>query len=490
MNKVVLYFYIFSDTETVSSSLKALKDYIETLPPKANILKDEAIMSIGRMLKVDFQTHGIVNISQFAYNVATSMYSELDQEKNASRVVLLTKIAKVVNNNAVTELITPTLMGQFTKKRLEGALDITITKELANIAHLTAHKTFREIVELLFSIYSGSEETSTGRLLAECIYIMSNTLTDPEMRMNLLEKSISLFNRLANDLSLEVKKSKNKNLKAIEERLVSLLPVIAVQLKACNINVTKPDYGLQLVFRRMWFYCIVFNFIDPKAGVECTEAVQKIAQHGPILTCMRPKGSDNDKKPVSFTATELELDELGKNSFIDVNDLYNGLINVLPNPPAMIKRFNLPRAAFLLSMYHLETLRVQSGSLETSMLYLEDTGLFDVENAELYQCLKIVIDQVFKKWLEFVHTFDSAHQAKIVEQQTIHLFKQYCNRLEAVRASSVNFISQITKQFNHVYWSVKCLQYLLDLLNEIHLKVSLGVTPEMVLFCLLFLIMF
>lgn len=435
-----------------SAGAAAIREFCENAFGRSEALRTEAMSAVCNILQHDFQANSIDVTSQEIYAIASRIYTERSIEKNPIRIKLLGCIARSLDDVSVTELVLPVIMSQFSKKRSEGRIDVLMIKELASIAHLGHETSFKEVTDAIFSIYQNplsNTQENVGALLSEAIYIMSNNIKDRSLKNNLLLRAIRLFNKLAGE----------GNARNLPQYIGILLPSIAALFRNAGIDIENTDTTLREEFRFMWFYCILFNFIDESNTdwpPEWFEACAKIATCAPLLRCM---------SSFSFLETEQQLNTLYAKAFCGVNALHDSLASLIPFPTATIKRFSFAQTVFLLSIYHLETLRVRSLSLKYFLCYLEDKSLFAVDSPDFFQALTSVINQVFSKWSIFVENMETSQIDGVVEAQMLQLLRTYCSRVEDVREACMRCISLIAKKFPQIYWNERCIRTMLDLVH-------------------------
>jgi hypothetical protein len=205
-------------------------------------------------------------------------------------------------------------------------------------------------------------------------------LKDPEKEMNLLVKSLKLFNKLAEQIqSTNVLSGGKGTTVASAVHIGVLLPAIAAQLQTVAINPRDPDTNIQKLFRTMWFYCVLFNFVDENAvsgyndlGQDFYENCLRIAEHAPLLL---------RKKAYNFLETEKELNVLVENSQLKSATEYQAKLAQLTGdvvPLSLIRKFSFAQTMFLLSVYYLEGMRVRSGSLELLLCVSDDYTRYNV----------------------------------------------------------------------------------------------------------------
>lgn len=164
-----------------------------------------------------------------------------------------------------------------------------------------------------------------------------------------------------------------------------LIPVIS-QLVNRLQPIKNPKQRLYKLFKDFWLYCVVMGFINAQLWpLNWYQGVQNIAVKSPLL--------------ISLTTNKLEIRELNyttaiKGDSISVTDLRNQILLLLEHPPAevvtCINKLTFYQCTYLLSVYWLETLRIENSkdpSLEPILNYLcEVTTTKD--KLGIWQCIK------------------------------------------------------------------------------------------------------
>lgn len=143
---------------------------------------------------------------------------------------------------------------------------------------------------------------------------------------------------------------------------------------------------LHKLFKDFWLYCIVMGFTNSRLWpAEWYHGVQQIAAKSPLL--------------ISQTAHRSEMREANytsaiKSDSVSLNELRSQILILLDHPPAevmaCIHKFTFAQCTYLLSVYWLETLRVENAdepSLEAILSYLCDIPL-QKDKSGMWLCIK------------------------------------------------------------------------------------------------------
>jgi hypothetical protein len=214
-----------------------------------------------------------------------------------------------------------------------------------------------------------------------------------------------------------------------------------------------------IIFRKVWYYFLLYNLFDENSNEttkELFEACQIVARYSPIL-----KGV----KLYNYLEIKTEIESLiDKSRTPDVNAVINTLPLILPKS-TNLKKIKSDKAIFLLLVYHLETLRVRSGTMQYIMLYLDDQSFIDIP--EIYKNLILIVETCFEKWLAHLRSFTYEERSNFLEDNFIYLLKLLCHRNQIIRELSYKFIDKILSKHHEIYWNYNCLKVLFNLLNEL-----------------------
>lgn len=164
-----------------------------------------------------------------------------------------------------------------------------------------------------------------------------------------------------------------------------LIPVIAILVRRLP-TIRNPKMRLHKLFKDFWLYCIVMGFTNARLwSAEWYQGVQQIAAKSPLL--------------ISQTAHRSEMREMNftsaiKSDSVSLNELRSQILVLLDHPPAevmaCINKFTFAQCTYLLSVYWLETLRVENAeepSLESILSYLCDIPL-QKDKSGMWLCIK------------------------------------------------------------------------------------------------------
>jgi phosphatidylinositol 4-kinase len=141
-------------------------------------------------------------------------------------------------------------------------------------------------------------------------------------------------------------------------------------------------------------------------------------------------------------------------------------MELLPGQTTSIKNLTYDQVLYILSIYHMETLRAKSGTFQAVFAYLEDPGI--ANNEYLSDCCKAIADKAFPGFLEFLKSHPSKEKREVIlEAETQVLMIKYCSRSLGARKVADKSIVSIAEAYPQITWNRACLQTLLDLVETI-----------------------
>eukprot|EP01116_Phalansterium_solitarium_P022214 TRINITY_DN7253_c0_g1_i2.p1 TRINITY_DN7253_c0_g1~~TRINITY_DN7253_c0_g1_i2.p1 ORF type:complete len:2046 (+),score=784.72 TRINITY_DN7253_c0_g1_i2:171-6308(+) len=399
-------------------------------------------------------------------------------------ILVFSKITIQFNDPRVTALILPRLL-----TRIHASLqsvDTLLINQLTEICLLGQPEPFEEIVAEFINIFKRvlhdpqtHVSTMAVRMLTmpNAFETLASNVSDKALRESLLLRVLRLFQQLGKEAggpavygaATEVKRPApsrdTSEMTLMPSRLQGmgyLLPILAELAR--DYDETKildpdPDSDIQKLFRSVYFYCVLFRFVEKRSWrSDWFDAVRKFSSRTPVLV---------SKRPDIFKKTELEIEALLQNGFTDkdVRSYSQFLAELLPGQAA-VKALLPTQTVYLLSIYHLETLRAASGTFQGVFSYLEDPGLKN--QTALLDCIKGIADTVFPVFADsIVKSVDPALRPAVLEAETQALMLKCCSRSLPARYVAQKYIAETTSRFPQVLWSRNCLQTLLDVIEAV-----------------------
>jgi phosphatidylinositol 4-kinase A len=207
------------------------------------------------------------------------------------------------------------------------------------------------------------------------------------------------------------------------------------------------------LFRSTWFYCIVQEFVRPNS--EWYDSIKIIARNFSPLV---PKTQSTS----AFDEVLVEFDTLIKQGLQSQRlvELRRDLATVLGNKAA--NSLNPSECAYLDCVWNLEVLRVNSGTFQPVMRYLESYPLVHHMGSTIVS----IVNRCFTLYLDrLVATPSSAQRESDLVNQTHRLLVAFVDRSAFVRKAADKYIAEILDRFPQLLWSAPCVFALLDMLD-------------------------
>ncbi|KAK9874265.1 hypothetical protein WA026_002618 [Henosepilachna vigintioctopunctata] len=428
-------------------------------------------------------------------------------EKSDSESTLIsTNVVIMMGHVAVSMKSTPkttdTILQFFQQRfcRVPSALDSLIVDQLGCMIIAQSEPHVYEVVMKMFTMitvesssaaygHTGSEKAQYRHVSRPVINALANIAANiqGEQQMNeLLGRLLELFVQLG----LEGKRASEKSPGALKAsssagNLGVLIPVIAVLLRRLP-PIRHPKPRIHKLFRDFWLYCVIMGFTASESGLwpaEWYEGVKEIAVKSPAL--ISPTSSRSEMRELQYTSA-VRNDSV---SVTELQELRNQILDLLKHPAdvvAIVHKLSFAQCTFLLSVYWLETLRVQH-SEEPSLVtiitdYLSDSAL-QKDKAGMWNCVSSVSERVFEKFLEVMKN-KPKNEAKALEleKHAQFLLVAFNHPHKQIRRVSDRFLSRLVDKFPHLLWSRNVLWTMLDILqvlsNSLRLDPNLS-TPDL-----------
>ncbi|GAB6030041.1 hypothetical protein CHUAL_005725 [Chamberlinius hualienensis] len=257
-----------------------------------------------------------------------------------------------------------------------------------------------------------------------------------------------------------------------------LIPVIAAVIKK-NPYIKEPKPRVLKLFRDFWLYCVVMGFTVETSGLwphEWYEGVQEISAKSPRLT------------KLSSLRSELQYNSALRNDSVSVTELQelkSQILSLLGHPPEitpLVNKLNFGQCTYLLSVYHLETFRVQKVQNEDSLLcifsYLEDSAIRKDKDG-MWQCMYHIGEQVFQQFLAVIANKPKNEQReRELEGHALVLLVKFNNTNKQIRRVADRYLSGLVDRFPHLLWNGQILRSMLDILQLLSKSLELDPNQE------------
>ncbi|KAG0198931.1 phosphatidylinositol-4- kinase, partial [Mortierella sp. NVP41] len=402
-------------------------------------------------------------------------------------IIAISKIACIYKSEKITPLVLSMLAQQV--RHHSAYLDCVIVKRLTDIALTGSLASFNDITQILSNLakhsHSGThshDNKATSKELSEAVnesfLRLSRTIsTRPDFYHAYMVTLLKLFVEKGVQIQSSshhhhhtTKHNQNK-MNSQSATLGSVLPMLAQLLShddfEPHLKPTKEDVKL---FRDLWSHCVLFEFVkDSPWYKEWSSAMALIARKTPALV-------SDEHSATAYLEGELEHNSVLPRGIADDQKaaMRATLTSYLPGQAAAIKALSSAKVVFLLSVYHVETLRSRHGGDCSAVLkYFMNSG---VNNSGLSTCLEAIADQV-------INVFTSESQSKVLAHSLDNKTRLQVRNLVTGCAHRLKRVSSLASKWVHrligTFPQLMCDKDLLALVLELSELLWLGCENEM-----------
>jgi len=268
------------------------------------------------------------------------------------------------------------------------------------------------------------------------------------------------------------KKSQNK-INSLSAGLGLLLPVLGQLLAHDNFQPhLRPSTEDVKLFRDAWFHCVLFEFVkDSPWYKEWSDSMLLIARKTPAFV-------SGDLGTNAYLEGDLEYNSVLPRSILDDQkaSMRATLASYLPAQTNEIKTLSSAKVVFLLSVYHVETMRSRQGNCSFMLKYFMNSG---VNDGGLSTCLEAIADQV-------INVFTSESQTKVlthslddnVRLQVRNLVIGCTHRLKRVSSLSNKWVQRMIVAFPQLMCDKSLLTLVLELSELLWVSCENEMTDE------------
>ncbi|VVC31966.1 Hypothetical protein CINCED_3A020388 [Cinara cedri] len=410
----------------------------------------------------------------------------------ANTIVMLGHIAVSLRDTAKTS---DTILQFFQQRfcRVPSSIDVLIVDQLGCMIIAKCDLNVYEEIMRMFStitveagnaLYSHDQSNQyrhvSGAVINALANIASNIKGENEMN-ELLVRLLELFVQLG----LEGKRASEKapvanKASSSAGNLGMLIPVIAVLIRRLPV-IIQPKPRLHKLFRDFWLYCVVMGFTNDSGlwPSEWYDGVKEIAIKSPCLVTQTSTRSQ---------MRELQYTSAVRNESVSINQLQELKSQILqhlnPAPPevtAAVNKLSFAQATYLLSVYYLETMRIQNSndpSLQPIFDYLSDYAI-QKDKSGLWHCISSVGDKVFALFLNAMSTQakDETREKKL-EFHAQLLLVNFNHIHKLIQCVADKWLSGLVSKFPHLLWNQRVLWTMCDILQVLSYSLELNPNNE------------
>lgn len=471
------------DARTVSSTQAAFEK-----------LRDAAIENLCIALEAS-HVNDADTVRALVASLSNRLFTAENSESESS--LISTNIVIMLGHVAValkdTPKTTDTILQFFQERfcRVPSPLDILIVDQLGcmSISKPQVYEKilpmFKEItVEASSAAYMDGKNNQYRHVSGAVVNALANIAANLQGEANMNELLVKLL-ELFVQLGLEGKRASEKAPAALKAsasagNLGVLIPVIAVLVRRLP-PIRQPKARLHKLFRDFWLYCVVMGFTAVDSGLwppEWYDGVKEIAVKSPYLVSQ--SSSRSDMRELQYTSA-VRNDSV---SPTELQELKSNILSLLEHPTevtAYVNKLTFAQSTYLLSVYWLETMRVQTSnepSLQPIYEYLSDAGL-QKDKSGIWQCICSVGDRVFSSFLEVMSNKPKdENRERELENHAQFLLINFNHVHKQIRRVADKHLSGLVDKFPHLLWNCRVLWSMLDILQVLSYSLELDPNEE------------
>eukprot|EP01117_Protostelium_nocturnum_P007910 TRINITY_DN2825_c0_g1_i1.p1 TRINITY_DN2825_c0_g1~~TRINITY_DN2825_c0_g1_i1.p1 ORF type:complete len:1936 (+),score=831.43 TRINITY_DN2825_c0_g1_i1:212-6019(+) len=412
---------------------------------------------------------------------------KVDENENLliNIIMIIGQITRSLNDERVTDLILSRLISRihYPPQRVDELL----IEQLTTFCLLGQEKSFNTITTEFMTLFRRIRDREIRSLMipnksiADVLMSLAVQIKEEKLRRNLAERVMKLFLQLGKETTVQDHKEMSSSL-LIQGMgyLIPILAQLAQDISDADILQPDPNSLVVILFRNVWFYCVLFRFTEREAWrSDWFAATKKLASKVPALV---------SRTATNYKQMELDIEALLRNGYTEkeLGQQQKNLFEFLPLQSSYAKNLPPTQVLHVLSIYYLETLRSYSGTFQPLFSYLEDPQIITNEN--LSECVRGIADKCFPL---FILSLKGEHSSSLFnslstpstssspnsillenaenreEHETETLLVKYCSRSLSARKTSKNCIPQMLNAFPQISWNKRCIQTLLDLVDAV-----------------------
>lgn len=472
-----LYSFIFSDEFQVTPSTDHLKSILSG--------------SLARVLKTEFELCGRDFVSTTTRRYILKLEELLQRRNGASQdiekntLILLGRITSEVDSSDVADQVIQIL---FQKFQSSSKLVHLIISNLATIALEGDDTHFSLIVTLFVENYRKPLSQVNRWSMVEIRNALSRIaafLSTDSQKLIFSQRMLELLTGLGMTIQQEIAKTGELQIGSHTGHMGFLLPTVATLIRpssnfadhvAIFLSNTAPPMGAPIFtpdsqnvmnFRSIWFLLVLYNFVDEEKNLlpEWYAAVRSIASSTPPLISKKTQYISLDHEAQGI------LKAGGVTASAKEGSLLKSFQTIFSDTGFTL---SFAQVLYLLMVYHLETIRSESGTFHTIFLYFEDPNTLQ---SGLGPYISVIANVAFQNYLIVMESSEycknsSRKQSNIINH-TIFLLVKSCSHNKLVRKDALKFLDLLSQRYSFVKWNRFCISVLFDLIRATKQKIQL-----------------
>ncbi|CAG8615185.1 6660_t:CDS:10, partial [Paraglomus brasilianum] len=401
-----------------------------------------------------------VPADHISINSSTSGTEEQKLQVCENLVCTIAGITCILQIDKITSLAEPILRQRI--RNHAPAIDVIILENLVNIALIAPRKVFEDILQH-FSTISMQSLSPKNKIITtavlKCQHELANRISArPEFYDFYLTKILELFVEKGVVIQKTVAEHGRVQVTSLAAELGILLPILSTLLSHRDfIAHLNPSEDLVSLFRNVWFHCVLYGFVSETTWMrEWCDSLVIIAQKTPPLVL---------ESATNYLEYDLEYNSVlvrgySEQDLVNLRALLSGF---LPEHAYEIRNYSFAQITFLLSVYHIETMRAQKGQFSFLTRYFVNQG---VNTSKLVHCMEEIADQVMQVFINECNNRVLAHTVDDdLQEQVCNLMIASCHRFQKVHKLAIKYLDLLFTSFQPLLCNKKLVYLLLELIE-------------------------
>eukprot|EP00794_Sanderia_malayensis_P007730 gene7730-8569_t len=428
-------------------------------------------------------------IEAFIASVANRLYTtdendNLSDLRHLNCVLSLGYVAvKMADIEGISESVLSILQQKFC--RPPSHLDLKIIEQFTAILMTGNESCYEQVMNVFIKITVDSSTTtySTGDSqelphsyrhcslpVTKALQTIANDLEDTNLQRSFLMHLLEVFVQMGLHARLLSSDTLHRKASSVAGNLGVLIPIIASHLKKFSL-IADPTPREHKLFRDFWLYVVLFGFGVDSSTIwppEWYEGTCQVASKTPAILI------------ASHLRSELQYNMALKNDHIAPSELAGirqSLLDSLGKSQELypiINKLDFAQSAYLLCVYHLETLRVTADTklMQIFFLYLEDRAV-QKSKLDIWRCIRHIGENVFNAFLDIMSKKEcSREKDRELESHAQFLLVKFNHENGSIRRVADRYLSQLVDRFPYLLWNDVVLKTMLDLLTKLNHKLQ------------------